>query len=173
MLYVLFLNDNLDTSHRIMMQNQNEHFPYDHWQCVSIPYLTCLLFLCKQICTHYPQHHLQPTSTFPHLLISVFSFLSPPFSPLHPHVSFHLCTSTAPFHIICRPLFSSCDFYFFIFLMSFLFLCTLFSLLPIHPSPPVSRGRWGGRRGQRAWRDPPWQKERETARQEHFQSCSW
>lgn len=47
------------------------------------------------------------------------------------------------------------------------------SPLLFHPSPLVSCGRWRGRRGQGAWRNPPWQKERETARQEHFQGGSW
>lgn len=58
--------------------------------------------------------------------------------------------------------------------LSYFCVSELPSLSPLfRPSTSISRSRWRRRRRQRAWRDPPWQKERTTARQEHFQGCSW
>lgn len=134
----------------------------DHWQvslhlifplrlCINpLPFLQSLRHLFFFF--HYPKHHLQLTSTF--FLTCLLRF----FPPL-------LFYCTISHHLPPTSLLMG----FYPFLkFTFCFFAPPFSL-----SPPVSPGRWRGQRGQGAWRDPPWQKERETARQEHFQGCSW
>ncbi len=126
-----FLSDHLDTSHHI--ESEYKIWIYIFVTNSDIGQPCFCLFTVSLLTTDSissldlpsPAEYQSPASHFFHFytiyffsiipnithLHFIFSFLSI-FFLLYPHVSFRLCTSTAPFHIIYFPHLSSCGFIF-------------------------------------------------------------